>query len=172
MMILSIIGNSVCLAMTDYNDDLNLTKWNQGLDLADKIFTYIYTAEAVMKTVAFGFIVHKTSYLRDPWNILDFVVVIVGLISLMPSVPNLKSMRNMRLLRPLRSINAVPSMKRLVSTLLKSLPNMGYLVCFQLFFITIFAILGMQIFARNLYKRCRLTDKPILNNTLWPIDPL
>jgi hypothetical protein len=111
--------------------------------MTDKIFTYIYTAEAVLKIIALGFIVHKASYLRDPWNILDFIVVIMGLISLLPMVPNLKSMRNMRLLRPLRSINAVPSMKRLVATLLKSLPNMGYLVGFQLFFITIFAILGM-----------------------------
>ena len=98
--------------------------------MADQIFTYIYTAEALLKIIAFGFIVHKMSYLRDPWNILDFIVVIVGLISLIPTVPNLKSMRNMRLLRPLRSINAVPSMKRLVHTLLKSLPNMGYLAAF------------------------------------------
>jgi hypothetical protein len=150
-MILSIIGNSICLALTDYNDDTNQTEWNQKLDLADQIFTYVYTAEALLKIIAFGFFIHRASYLRDPWNILDFIVVIVGLISLLPTVPNLKSMRNMRLLRPLRSINAIPSMKRLVATLLKSLPNMGYLVGFQLFFITIFAILGMQIFARDLY---------------------
>ena len=76
-MILSIIGNSICLAMTDYNDDENRTKWNQRLDLADEIFTYIYATEAVLKIIAFGFIVHKTSYLRDPWNILDFIVIII-----------------------------------------------------------------------------------------------
>jgi len=97
----------------------------------------------------------------------------VGLISLIPNVPNLKSLRTMRVLRPLRSINAVPSMKRLVSTLLMSLPQMGYLVTFVLFFITIFAILGVQLFTRVLYRRCRLTDEPIYygNGTVsWPID--
>lgn len=143
IMILSILGNSICLAMNDFEDDNNLTLWNQRLDVADQIFTYIYTAEAVLKIIAFGFILHKKSYLRDPWNVLDFIVVIIGLISLFPQVPNLKSLRNMRLLRPLRSINAVPSMKRLVSTLLLSLPQIGYLVSFQLFFITVFAILGI-----------------------------
>lgn len=114
---------------------------------------------------------HKKSYLRDPWNVLDFLVVIIGLISLIPSVPNLKSLRTFRILRPLRSINAVPSMKRLVQSLLMALPSMGYLVAFLVFFIGIFSILGMQMFSRHLYYRCRLTDAPILNNTQWPIDP-
>lgn len=55
-----------------------------------------------------------------------------------------------------------------------SLPQMGYLVSFLLFFITVFAILGMQLFARDLYARCRLTDAPIqdVNGTWsWPVDP-
>lgn len=81
--------------------------------------------------------------MRDPWNVIDFVVVVIGIISLIPNFPNLKSLRILRIFRPLRSINAVPSIKRLVSTLLMSLPQMGYLVSFLLFFITIFAILGI-----------------------------
>jgi hypothetical protein len=123
-----------------------------------------------LKIIAFGFVIHQRSYLRDPWNILDFMVVIIGIISLIPSVPNLKSLRTMRILRPLRSINAVPSMKRLVATLLMSLPQMGYLVSFVIFFIGVFAILGIQMFARDLYYRCRLTDFPTNNFTEWEID--
>ena len=90
------------------------------------------------------------------------------MISLIPSVPNLKALRTMRVLRPLRSINAVPSIKRLVTTLLISLPRMGYLVGFLLFVIVVFAILGIQLFARDSYYRCRLTDEPI--GDLWEID--
>lgn len=130
--------------------------------------------EAAIKIIAFGFIIHKKSYLRDPWNIMDFLVVIIGIISLLPNFPNLKSLRIMRILRPLRSINAVPSMKELVGTILMSMPQMGYLVGFLIFFITVFALLGMQLFARDLYQRCRLTDYPVklLNGTWsWPIDP-
>lgn len=173
-MILSIFGNSVCLALTDYTDDNNLTEWNQNLNTVDQIFTVIYTAEACMKILAFGFVIHQRSYLRDAWNVLDFSVVVIGMISLIPSVPNLKSLRTMRVLRPLRSINAVPSMKRLVKTLLMSLPQMGYLVSFLLFFIFIMAILGMQLFIRDLWFRCRTTPAPyfdtFLNLTVWPID--
>jgi len=169
-MIMSIAGNSILLAMTDYTDDGNLTKWNQWLDNIDKGFTAIFVFEASTKILAQGFIIHKKSYMRDPWNVLDFTVVIVSLISLIPSVPNLKSLRTMRVIRPLRSINAVPSMKRLVATLLISMPRMAYLVVFMIFCIVIFAILGMQLFSRKLYNRCRLTDFPTNDFTEWEID--
>ena len=92
------------------------------MDLADRVFTIMYIFEAAIKILAFGFIVHKKSYLRDPWNVIDFVVVVIGIISLVPNLPNLKSLRILRIFRPLRSINAVPSIKRLVATLLMSLP--------------------------------------------------
>jgi len=130
--------------------------------------------ECVIKILAFGFIVHKRSYLRDGWNILDFVVVIIGLISLLPDVPNLKTLRVMRILRPLRSINAVPSMKRQVATLIRSLPRMGYVASLLFFFISVSAILGLQLFSRDLWNRCRLTDEPIKledGKWSWPIDP-
>jgi hypothetical protein len=173
-MILTIFGNSLCLALNDYQDEEIQTEWNKTLQKIDQVFTFIYTVECVIKILAFGFIVHKRSYLRDGWNILDFVVVIIGLISLIPDVPNLKSLRVMRILRPLRSINAVPSMKRQVATLIRSLPRMGYVASLLLFFISVSAILGLQLFSRDLWRRCRLTDEPIkLENGKWswPIDP-
>jgi len=49
----------------------------------------------------------------------------------------------MRVLRPLRSINAVPSMKRQVATLIRSLPRMGYVASLLFFFISVSAILGI-----------------------------
>lgn len=129
----------------------------------------IFITEASLKIIASGFVLHKRSYLRNPWNILDFTVVIISLISLIPNVPNLKALRMMRVMRPLRSINAVPSMKRLVATLIVSIPRMGYLVGFLFFVIFVFAILGIQLFSRDLYYRCRLTPEPI-DNSSWPID--
>ena len=120
--------------------------------------------------MALGFVFHQRSYIKNPWNVLDFIVVIIGILSLFPSIPNLKALRTMRVLRPLRSINAVPSMKRLVIILLKSLPKMGFLVSFLLFVIGVFALLGIQLFSRDLYNRCRLTDTPTMNNTIWEID--
>lgn len=94
------------------------------LDKFGFAFTIIFIIEAFLKISAMSFIVHRNSYLRDGWNILDFVVVLVGIVELLPFLPktNLRALRTLRVLRPLRSINAFPSMKKLVSSLLEALP--------------------------------------------------
>ena len=42
------------------------------------IFSGIYTMEMVMKILSRGFIFHTHAYLRDRWNWLDFIVVLLG----------------------------------------------------------------------------------------------
>ena len=92
------------------------------------VFTMLFILEAIIKIIAMGFLFHKNSYMRDIWNIIDFVIVITGALELITyffpfgAHINIKSLRNLRVLRPLRSINTVPSMKRLVETLISSLP--------------------------------------------------
>ena len=76
--------------------------------------TIFFTCEFALKILAMGFVVHRNSYLRDYWNWLDTLVVIVGFIELMPfmNVASLRSLRVLRVLRPLRSINAFPNLKK------------------------------------------------------------
>ena len=42
------------------------------------MFLAIFTLEAVLKIIAYGFLFHPGAYLRNGWNILDFVIVVVG----------------------------------------------------------------------------------------------
>lgn len=74
----------------------------------DFITTGIFTIEAIIKILLFGFVFNgKHSYIRLPWNVLDFVVVGVSLFSYLPLGTNLqfyKAMRMLRILRPLRMI--------------------------------------------------------------------
>jgi len=44
-------------------------------------FLIIYTIEMILKVIALGFCMQQNSYLRDPWNVLDFIVVFFGWIS-------------------------------------------------------------------------------------------
>lgn len=47
----------------------------------DNAFTAIYTTEAIMKIIVFGFVIHKRSYLRrSAWNVFDFIIVTIGLV--------------------------------------------------------------------------------------------
>lgn len=41
-------------------------------------FLGIFCVEASLKIIALGFVLHKHSYLRNIWNIMDFFVVVTG----------------------------------------------------------------------------------------------
>jgi len=43
-------------------------------------FTYFFTLEALMKSIAYGFILDKNSYLRENWSVLDFFIVVISLL--------------------------------------------------------------------------------------------
>jgi hypothetical protein len=44
----------------------------------ESYFLGIFTVEAALKILALGFVLHPGSYLRNMWNIMDFVVVVTG----------------------------------------------------------------------------------------------
>lgn len=57
-MIFSILANSVCLSVYDYSDPDNKQSRNKILGILDLIFTAIYTFEALLKIISYGFVVH------------------------------------------------------------------------------------------------------------------
>jgi hypothetical protein len=44
-------------------------------DLTEMVFLGLYSTEMCLKILGLGFFFNKGAYLRDPWNILDFVIV-------------------------------------------------------------------------------------------------
>ena len=131
--------------------------------------------EGILKIIAQGFIKHKNSYLRNGWNIIDFIVVvtsiyeIVMLIFVSENGLKINFMRLFRVLRPLKSVKRVPSMRRLVSIMLRSLPELVNTLIFMLFFFIVFGIIGIQTFYGAIYQRCRLTETPV--DGIWEVDP-
>lgn len=50
------------------------------LEKFDTFFLIAYTLEMVLKIFAKGFVMNKTAYIRDYWNVLDFVIVVTAYI--------------------------------------------------------------------------------------------
>ena len=44
------------------------------------IFSLIFTIEAIIKIFALGFLNGHNTYLKNPWNVLDFIIVIFGVL--------------------------------------------------------------------------------------------
>lgn len=51
------------------------------IKVLDYIFTTVFTVELVLKLIAYGFILHKGSFCRSAFSLLDLLVVIVSLLS-------------------------------------------------------------------------------------------
>lgn len=47
-------------------------------EITEPYFIGIFCFEAGIKLVALGFVFHKGSYLRNGWNVMDFIVVLSG----------------------------------------------------------------------------------------------
>jgi hypothetical protein len=134
--------NSLTLAIYDYGDRENHSGRNKFVEKTGWIFTFIFTSEAFVKIISMGFIAHKNSYLRDRWNWIDFLVVVIGLVEVVPGIPNLKALRTLRVMRPLKSITYIPSMKRQINSLLQAIPALGNVIIFFIFIFLLFGILG------------------------------
>ena len=114
----------------------------------DVVLTIAFTLEMVFKMITLGFLLHVNSYLRDAWNVLDFVIVWVSVLSIVASdIPGLKALRalrTLRVLRPLRLINRAPGLKLVVNALLMSIPKIVDVVVVCLLIFLIFAIVGIN----------------------------
>ena len=133
------------------------------------IFTVIFLIEFFMKVIAYGFILEDNTYLRDPWNWLDFIVVITGVLSFLPSISaNLLALRTFRLIRPLKSISFMPNMRLFITTLINSIVDLGTVFLMMIFFCLIFAILGLSLWSDRFHYKCRTGDSVI--NGILPLN--
>ena len=166
-----IIMNCIFLAMSSNRPGFEDSKLYAVCEVAEIIFTVVFTLELLVKSVAMDFIYSKGSYLRDPWNVIDFLVVVLGLIAFSPSVGNYTAIRTVRVLRPLRTITGVEGMRVLVSTLMRSIPMLLDVLVLCAFAFFIFGIIGVQTFKGVLRNRCHTVTGVVENPELGIWEP-
>eukprot|EP00760_Papus_ankaliazontas_P006678 PhM_4_TR13136/c0_g1_i1/m.95968 len=177
LILFSIFLNSVTLA-ADQPTVTNPSWLTKTLSISELIFTIIFTVEMVLKVVTYGFVLHRHSYLRNGWNVVDFVIVVIAVVSMTSSVQNLSTLRLFRVLRPLRSVNGVPELKKLVTAIFRSMPMVLDNVLLLCFLLIIFAVGGVQLWAGDLHKRCIVirmgegTNPAFVPPFLYPPDEL
>ncbi|XP_070508575.1 muscle calcium channel subunit alpha-1 isoform X3 [Chironomus tepperi] len=158
LILLTIFANCIALAVfTPYpNNDSNLT--NSYLERIESIFLVIFTAECVMKIIAYGLVMHQGAYLRNGWNLLDFSIVVIGMISVVLSSIlgnfDVKALRAFRVLRPLRLVSGVPSLQVVLNSILRAMVPLLHIALLVLFVIIIYAIIGLELFSGKLHRTC------------------
>jgi hypothetical protein len=117
----------------------------------DILFLALYTVEAALKIGALGFVLNKGSYLRDGWNMLDFLIIFTGYLPYLLAADSsssfsLNSLRALRILRPLRTISSVKALRQIIHALLDALPMLCETFAVLMFVFLIFGIAGLQLF--------------------------
>ena len=134
------------------------------MEVLDFIVTLLFIIEMSLKIIALGAFMHKGSYARDEWNLLDGFLVIMSLVGLIMNPPfsttegtgdkntlrALRSLRALRGLRPLRVVRRFPGLKLVVNSIIAAVPKIANVVFVTLFFLIIFAIIGVQNFKGQL----------------------
>tara|TARA_B110000285_G_scaffold202714_1_gene238225 strand:- start:292 stop:696 length:405 start_codon:yes stop_codon:yes gene_type:complete len=52
------------------------------METIDQIFLMLYSIEMILKILGLGFLYGEGAYIKDSWNILDFVIVMSGYVTL------------------------------------------------------------------------------------------
>ncbi|XP_041748107.1 dihydropyridine-sensitive L-type skeletal muscle calcium channel subunit alpha-1 [Coregonus clupeaformis] len=179
IILLTIFANCVALAVFLPMPDEDSNNTNSNLESLEYIFLIVFSIECFLKIVAYGFLFHENAYLRNCWNILDFVCVSVGLfavigdsityISGVEAQPgekgggfDMKALRAFRVLRPLRLVSGVPSLQVVMNSILKSMLPLFHISLLVFFMVTIYAIVGLELFKCKMHKTCYYTGTNII----------
>ena len=114
------------------------------LDLGNQVILAVFVAEAVLKITAVA--PRFRLYFGDGWNLFDFSIVVLSLI---PATGDAALVaRLIRVLRVLRLVSAVPQLRLIVATLVRSIPSMGHVIMLMSVIFYIYAIAGVHLFAQ------------------------
>uniref|UniRef100_A0A8D2DUL3 Sodium channel protein n=1 Tax=Sciurus vulgaris TaxID=55149 RepID=A0A8D2DUL3_SCIVU len=136
----TILVNCVCMTRTDLPEKI------------EYIFTVIYTFEALIKILARGFCLNEFTYLRDPWNWLDFNIWCAI------DLRGISGLRTFRVLRALKTVSVIPGLKVIVGALIHSVRKLADVTILTVFCLSVFALVGLQLFKGNLKNKCVKND--------------
>uniref|UniRef100_A0A8C5S9B6 Sodium voltage-gated channel alpha subunit 2 n=1 Tax=Laticauda laticaudata TaxID=8630 RepID=A0A8C5S9B6_LATLA len=147
----TILTNCVFMTMS------NPPEWTKNVEYT---FTGIYTFESLIKILARGFCLEGFTFLRDPWNWLDFTVITFAYITEFVNLGNVSALRTFRVLRALKTISVIPGLKTIVGALIQSVKKLSDVMILTVFCLSVFALIGLQLFMGNLRHKC----------LIWPPD--
>jgi voltage-gated sodium channel len=88
---------------------------------------------------------NKKDFFKNPWNIFDTLIVVVSLIPIQDSEMALVG-RLIRIFRVLRMVSIVPELRLLLNSLIKALPQLGYVILLMFIIFYIYAAIGASFF--------------------------
>ncbi|KAM6918746.1 voltage-dependent R-type calcium channel subunit alpha-1E [Xenentodon cancila] len=170
MILATITANCVVLALEQHLPGEDKTPMAKRLEKTEPYFIGIFCFEAGIKLVALGFVFHKGSYLRNGWNVMDFIVVLSGILATAGAHMNipvdLRTLRAVRVLRPLKLVSGIPSLQIVLKSIMKAMIPLLQIGLLLFFAILMFAIIGLEFYSGKLHHTCLPSDDILDNETV------
>lgn len=115
------------------------------LGVINDVILWVFVLEMAMKMGQHGR--YFLRYFKDPWNIFDFIIVVVCFLPLNTAYAAV--LRMARVVRALRLVTALPKLQLIVNCLLKSIPAMFYVGLLLSLTFYVYAVLGVFLFGAN-----------------------
>jgi voltage-gated sodium channel len=134
-----IIANAVMLGLE--TEDRIEQRYGHLINRLELAVLGIFVVEIILRLLAhapnFG------NFFKDPWNVFDFLVVLVS-VAAEGSLGTIA--RLARVLRVMRLIGYSKQLRLIVDTLLRSIPSMGHVVLLLGLLVYTYAIIGITLF--------------------------
>ncbi|CAL8308262.1 unnamed protein product [Lota lota] len=159
MILATIIANCIVLALEQHLPGEDKTPMSKRLEKTEPYFIGMFCLEAGIKIIALGFVFHKGSYLRNGWNVMDFIVVLSGILATAGAHMNipvdLRTLRAVRVLRPLKLVSGIPSLQIVLKSIMKAMVPLLQIGMLLFFAILMFAIIGLEFYSGKLHQTCK-----------------
>lgn len=120
-------------------------RWSGFLALAQSVLQALFVLEIALRVVASS--PRPLAFFRDGWNVFDFAVVAVSLIPAAGAFATVA--RLARVLRVARLVSALPELRLIIGTMLRSIPSMGHVVALLALLLYVYGIFGYHLFAKE-----------------------
>ncbi len=110
--------------------------------LLHEVILWIFITEAVIKLIAAW--PRPQDYFKDAWNVFDFTLIVLSLIPFAGQFALIG--RLLRLFRVLRLVAALPELRLIVETLLRSIPSMMNVIILMSIIFFIYGVAGYHLF--------------------------
>ncbi|MBU2707379.1 ion transporter [Zooshikella marina] len=134
--VILILLNAILLGIETWQWAMESIGW--WVLVLDQIILTVFVIEITARLI-----VHRLEFWKDPWSIFDFSVVVIALL---PATGSFAVLRALRVLRVLRLLTTVPSMRKVVSALLKAIPGLGSIALLLLIIYYVFAVIATNLF--------------------------
>ncbi len=112
------------------------------MSFLDVFITLFFLFEITIRFIAEP---NKKDFFKSGWNIFDTMVVVISLIPVQDSEMALLA-RLVRVFRVLRMVSVIPELRILINSLIKAMPQLGYVILLMFIIFYIYAAIGSYLF--------------------------